>query len=142
MWAATGDAQRVAEYRTRAFGIPALLCRLLTDDRMREVWEAVSAVGSVGSVPHTRIFAASVIRAWLGPWREERWSATERAKWQREVADLAERLAAKLHGTNADDFLNLTLLRETGVSSDTSDLLRSLARHAGQHLERGRKSVV
>lgn len=104
---------------------------------MRKVWEAVTAAGSIGTVPHTTIFTATLIRAWMGPWREERWSTTERAEWQRDVADLAERLAAKLRGTGADDFLNRTLLAGEGASWCMSDMLRSLARHAEQYLEPG-----
>jgi hypothetical protein len=133
-WIATGDPQFVAEYRERAFGIPALLFRLLTDDRMWPVWRAVTAAGSVGTVPHTTIFTAAVVRAWMGPWGEERWSPARRATWQRDVAALAERLAGELEGTGADDFLNRSLLFGRGASCMVSGFLRSLARHAQDFL--------
>ncbi len=139
-WVAVGNPKLVAEYRERAFQIPDLLYRLVTDDDMRRVWERITRAGNIsGDIPHTTIFAASVIHAWMGPMggREQLWSAGARAKWQQDVAVLAERLAVKLQGTGADDFLNRTFLHDLGARYDMSDLLRSLARHARDVLKSG-----
>jgi hypothetical protein len=82
-----------------------LIERMLTRDDMRAVWAAMAKVKPIGSVSHSVIFTACVVRAWSGPRGEEKWTPAERTKWIKDVADLADALAGKLCDTGADEML-------------------------------------
>ena len=155
------------EYEADCYRIASLLRRLLTDERMRPVWQTFSKAGNCGhgaGVPHTTIFAACVIRAWMGPFGEEQWTPVFRTQWLRDVADLAEKLAKKLHDTGADEHLWRQYLSEKQTwelrqaaaaalrgekgdrvqndfgwhAGNVSDLLRKLGRHAEKYLKPSR----
>lgn len=128
-WIASGDPQLVAEYRERAFGIPELLHRTLRDPRMGAVWPRFSA-----SDVEVSIFAATIVRAWMGPQAEERWTPRERARWEQEVSGLASRLASKVQGTAADELLRRAFGTLEAEPGELSDLLRRLAHGAGSLL--------
>src|SRR5687767_2882197 len=90
---AQAETDRLNEAKD-SYRVPDLFRRLLTDQRMRPVWESVSAAGNYGKgqgVPHTAIFAACVLRGWMGPFGEETWTPAERVEWLREVAELTEK---------------------------------------------------
>jgi hypothetical protein len=99
----TGERAEEEIYCRRA---ATLLQRLLTDERMRPVWEVLTKAGTYRrDISHSSIFAIVALRAWMGPFGEELWTPADREQWLRDVADLTEKLASKLEHTGAEDFL-------------------------------------
>jgi len=86
-------------------GTTDLLCRLLTRDEMREVWQSFGAEQDEESARRRQEFSRRIMWAYLGPHREERLTPRANEKLFKDIWGTARKLAALVRETSLEQWL-------------------------------------